>query len=143
MRLWFGDGGFGRERGLEITAVRIALARLFQLLALLLWGFCPSVLSQSTLSRTDDAFLDEVQRASFRFFWEAANPETGLVKDRSRADGPDAREVASIAATGFGLTSLCIADKRQFVPKAQARARVLATLRFIAERLPQEHGFFY
>jgi len=127
---------------LEIPGLRIAIARFFQV-PLLLCLVCSSVLSQGVLSKGDDAFLDEIERASFRFFWEAADPATGLVKDRSRADGPDAREAASTAATGFGLTGLCIADKRQFVPRAQVRARALATLRFIAERLPQEHGFFY
>src|SRR5438128_6550917 len=111
---------------------------------LLIWSVaCHSVLCQAALATADDAFLDEIERASFLFFWEAADPDTGLIKDRSRADGSDAREVASIASTGFGLTALCIAEARKFMPAAAARARVLATLRFIADRLPQEHGFFY
>jgi hypothetical protein len=88
-------------------------------------------------------FLDELQRASFRFFWEAADPQTGLVKDRSRADGPDARSVASIAATGFGLTALCIGSHRNFVSEAQARQRARITLQFLRNRMPHHHGFFY
>src|SRR5229473_7072109 len=58
----------------------------------------------TNLSRADERLLDEVEQASFRYFWECADAQTGLVKDRSGADGPDAREAASIAATGFGLT---------------------------------------
>lgn len=88
-------------------------------------------------------FLDELQRASFRYFWEAADPNTGLVKDRSKADGPDVREVASVAATGFGLSALCIAHEREFVPRQDIERRVLATLRFLWTGLPHEHGFFY
>src|SRR5579864_1091568 len=60
----------------------------------------------------EDRLLDEVQRACFQFFWDEVNPYTGLVKDRSQAGGPDERNVASIAATGFGLTALCVADHR-------------------------------
>src|SRR5436305_12491397 len=57
----------------------------------------------------EDAFLEELEQACFQFFWDEANPATGLVKDRSQAAGPDSRNVASIAATGFGLTALGIA----------------------------------
>ncbi len=30
----------------------------------------------------DDQFLNELEHANFLFFWEQANPETGLIKDR-------------------------------------------------------------
>jgi hypothetical protein len=60
----------------------------------------------------EESFLEEVERASFLFFWEQANPSTGLIKDRSLANGRDARTIASIAATGFGLSALCVADHR-------------------------------
>jgi hypothetical protein len=57
---------------------------------------------------SDDEFLDQIQRAVFRFFWEQASSTTGQVKDRALATGGDSRTVSSIAATGFGLTALCI-----------------------------------
>jgi len=95
------------------------------------------------LSREDDHFLDELERASFRFFEEDAHPQTGLVKDRSRSDGSDGREIASIAATGFGLTALCIADQRGWLPPQHARGRARLTLRFLRDQLPNEHGFFF
>src|SRR5215207_7082703 len=79
----------------------------------------------ASLPKADDKFLDELQRACFLFFWESAHPKTGLVKDRSRADGQDAREIASIAATGFGLTALCIAHERKYAPRAEIETRVL------------------
>jgi hypothetical protein len=95
------------------------------------------------LSPTDNKFLDELERASFLFFWESADPDTGLVKDRSHADGQDAREIASIAATGFGLTALCIAHERQYAPRAEIQGRALRTLRFLWDGLPNERGFYY
>jgi len=94
-------------------------------------------------SPEEDAFLEEVERASFRFFWEQANPYTGQVKDRSRAEGPDARKIASIAATGFGLTALCIADHRGWGDSRKIRERVRNTLRFAATRLKHTNGFFF
>lgn len=90
----------------------------------------------------EDAFLDELERACFQFFWNEANPDTGLVKDRSQANGSDSRNVASIAATGFGLTALCIADHRHWQDSGKLRDRAAATLRFVESRVPQAHGFF-
>lgn len=95
------------------------------------------------ISREDEAFLEEIERACFRFFWEQSSPRTGLVKDRSLAGGDDSRQVGSIAATGFGLTALSIADHRGFVSRSQARDRALLTLKFLSDSFPHERGFFY
>jgi hypothetical protein len=91
----------------------------------------------------EDALLEEMERTSFSLFWEAVDPNVGLVKDRNLATGPDQRNVASIAATGFGLTALCIADQRGWQDSGEIRSRVLNTLRFALTRAPSEHGFFY
>jgi hypothetical protein len=91
---------------------------------------------------SEEAFIEEVQRATFQFFWDNVNPYAGLVKDRSQANGPDARNVASIAATGFGLTALCIADKRGWQDSHKIRERVRSTLRFTANKMEHAHGYF-
>jgi len=94
-------------------------------------------------SDEDDKFLDDLERANYLYFWEQTNPQTGLVKDRCNVRGKDRGGVGSIAATGFGLTALCIAEKRGYLSHAQARDRVLATLRFLWKKLPDHRGFFY
>src|ERR1700746_2807429 len=83
------------------------------------------------LSPEDDQFLDDLERASFLFFWEQANPETGLIKDRCNVRTTDTSVAASIASTGFGLTAICIAEKRGFISRQDARLRVIATLAFL------------
>jgi hypothetical protein len=95
------------------------------------------------LTREEEAFLDQLQRRGAAFFWEHGSPVSGQVLDRSRAAGPDTRRIASIAATGFGLTALCIAHSRGYMPRADIVNRVRATLRFHAEKMPHEHGFFF
>ena len=95
------------------------------------------------ISAEDDAFLEELEKANFRFFWEQADPETGLVKDRCRVGANDTGIVASIAATGFGLTALCIGQKRGYVAFQDARNRVLNTLRFLRRSKHNHRGFFY
>ncbi|MCU1317831.1 MAG: hypothetical protein JWN63_3153, partial [Candidatus Acidoferrum typicum] len=92
---------------------------------------------------TDEQLLDEIQRATFRFFWDEASQKTGQVKDRALANGNDSRMMSSIAATGFGLAGLCIGDQRGYGESAEILERVRKTLRFLAKDLPNEHGFFF
>src|SRR5215213_6725974 len=114
-------------------------------------AFCASLwlilVFTSVAAQTREAFLDDLQQRSFRYFWEQADPQTGLVPDRARMDGSplDANHhnVASIAATGFGLTSLCIAADRNWVQKSQALERTRNTLRFFDTRAFQQRGWFY
>src|SRR5262245_57800212 len=82
------------------------------------------------LSPEDSQFLEDLEKASFLFFWEQTNPETGLVKDRCNVRTSDNGVVASIAATGFGLTALCIGQENGWVSLRDARTRAIASLRF-------------
>ncbi|WP_114208280.1 glucoamylase family protein [Acidisarcina polymorpha] len=97
----------------------------------------------TTFSPEDDQFLDDLEHKIFMYFWEQANPQTGLIKDRCNTTIVDTSVVASIASTGFGLSAICIAEKRGFVPYADARLRVIATLDFLWKKLPTHRGFFY
>ena len=97
----------------------------------------------SPFSAQDEALLDEIEQASFRYFWTQAHPETGMVLDRCDARNPITSELGSIAATGFGLTALCIGEKRGYISRPAAQDRVLNTLRFLWKKLPNHRGFFY
>lgn len=103
--------------------------------------------SAAPISRAGQAFLEDLEHRAFLYFWEQANPETGLVHDRARADGgvetKGDRNIASSAATGFGLSGLCIAAERGWIPREQAHQRALITLRYYAQRAEHNHGWFY
>lgn len=113
--------------------------RFLTLVLLLLWS--------TTSAHAQKTFIDDLQERSFRYFWEQADRNTGLVPDRARMDGlplPDShRDVASIAATGFGLTSLCIAADRNWVQRSEAIERTRNTLRFFDSRAFNQRGWFY
>lgn len=97
-------------------------------------------------SKEDEAFLDDLERQGCLFFWEQASPKTGQILDRARNDltgSRDPRTMASIASTGFGLTALCIADRRGYLPHAQVVERVRTTLDWHLNSMPEVHGFFY
>ncbi len=87
--------------------------------------------------------LEELERSTFLYFLEQVNPATGIVRDRCNVRAPDKSELGSIAATGFGLTGLCIAEKRKLISYSEARDRVVAALRFLWKTMPNHRGFFY
>ncbi len=93
-----------------------------------------------------DPFITDVQKRTFRFFWNTTNPKNGLARDRFPS--PSA---ASIAAVGFALTAYPIGVERGYVSRRAATERVLATLRHFHDS-PQgpapkgtagHRGFFY
>jgi len=99
--------------------------------------------SREPYQGTDEQLLDDIQRRAFEFFWNESSTKTGQTKDRALAVGSDTRTMSSIAATGFGLTTLCIGDRRGYRSPSEIRERVRSTLRFLANDLPHVHGFFY
>jgi hypothetical protein len=99
--------------------------------------------AQAVFSQEDEQFLDDLEHKAFLFFWEQANPLTGLIKDRCNVRAEDTSIVASIASTGFGLTAICIAEKRGFISHQDARLRVITTLDCLWKKLPTYRGFFF
>ncbi len=91
----------------------------------------------------DAKFLDDLQHRAFLYFWEQTDPKTGLTKDRASNFAEDHHGMASIAATGFGLTALMIAENRGWITRDQAYARALLTLRHLRDVQPHEHGWFH
>ena len=101
---------------------------------------------EATAGGTTDPYIDETARRAFDYFWLEANPQNGLVKDRSTPGS-----ASSIAAVGFGLSAITVGIDRGYVTREQGAARVKATLDFFAT-CPQSdaasgtcgyRGFFY
>jgi len=89
--------------------------------------------------------LETVQRKAFDFFWNESDPKTGLTKDRARnlPGKPDTYTVASVAATGYALAALPIGVSHGWVSRKAAYARALTTLRFVQDRMENNHGFYF
>ncbi len=89
----------------------------------------------------DDELLEQVQRQTFRFFWEGGHPVSGLAPDRrSRAAGP-VDDLVAIGGTGFGLMCIIVAVERGWVTRAAAVTRIDAMLDVLT-RAPCYHGAF-
>lgn len=89
----------------------------------------------------DDALLEEIQRQTFRFFWEGAEPASGLARDRSRQHGKSEDNLVAIGGSGFGLMALVAAVSRGWVSRTAAVAR-LSRMMDALERATRYHGVF-
>lgn len=77
---------------------------------------------------TDEALLDQLQRAAFGYFLETVNRDNGLVTDTSRENSP-----VSIAVVGFALSCYPVAIERGWMERSEAVALSLAALRFFRD----------
>ncbi len=92
------------------------------------------------------SLIDDIQRRTFRYFWETTDARTGLAPDRWPTPS-----FCSIAAVGFALTAYPIGVVNGWVTRVQARARTLTTLDFLAAArqgpepggVSGSRGFFY
>lgn len=91
----------------------------------------------------DEPLLKDLVRTAWTYFYENGHGETGLVRDRSHRDGVDERPQASMAAVGFGLTTLALAPTIVDVSAEQSWHRIRMTLIHIKDHLENHHGFFY
>ena len=106
-------------------------------------GACAAARQAGTAASFD---LSDLERRTFQWFWDTANPLNGLVPDRWPS-----KSFCSIAAVGFGLNAYAVGAERGWIGRADARDRTLATLRFFAgaPQGPQasgvtgHRGFFY
>jgi hypothetical protein len=82
---------------------------------------CPAYAAKRTLP----AFYEEIEKRTFRWFWDTVNRNNGLVPDRWPTPS-----FSSIAAVGFALPVYAIGAERGWCTRAQARDLTLTTLRF-------------
>ncbi len=94
---------------------------------------------------SDDTLVTRLQRAAFSYFLDYADAENGLVADTSREGSP-----CSIAVVGFALSCYPVAVENGWLPRAEAAARTLKALRFLARSRQSEapdatgyKGFYY
>jgi hypothetical protein len=91
---------------------------------------------------SDDSLLTLVQRQTFRYFWEGAEPVSGMARERHHVDGeyPDNDlNVVTSGGTGFGLMAMVVAMERGFISREQGLRR-LETIVGALEKADRFHG---
>lgn len=92
---------------------------------------------------TDEELLDLVQETTFNYFWDFAEPTSGMARERSQdnAYGGQSPNLVTTGGTGFGLASFPAAVERGWVTRGEAVTRLEKILDFL-EKAPTYHGAY-
>lgn len=90
-----------------------------------------------THTLTDSAWLDMVQEANFRYYWEGAEPNSGLALE----DIPARAHMIATGASGFGMMADLVGVKRKFITRGQAVQRFTRIINFLLHA-DKFHGAF-
>ncbi len=86
--------------------------------------------------------MDSVERRTFNYFWEGAEPNSGLARERLHIDGVYPQNDAHIVTTGgsgFGLMALVAGIERGYVTREEGIARLTKIVGFL-ENADRFHG---
>jgi hypothetical protein len=91
---------------------------------------------------SDDSLLTLVQYRTFQYFWDAAEPNSGMARERFHVDGnyPDNdKNIVTTGGTGFGVMAILSAIERGFITRDQGYSRFCRIVDFL-ERSDRFHG---
>jgi len=91
---------------------------------------------------TDNQLLDTVQKQTFNYFWEGAEPNSGLARERLHMDNvypTSPKNTVTTGGSGFGLMAILVGVKRGFITREQALNRYLKIVGFL-EKADRFHG---
>ncbi|MBF9253702.1 hypothetical protein I2I11_10395 [Pontibacter sp. 172403-2] len=96
-----------------------------------------AVVSASTRPMTDEELLTMVQEASFRYYWEGAEPNSGLALENI----PGRTTMVASGASGFGIMAILTGIERGWITRGQGVERFRQIVRFL-DKAEKFHGAF-
>ncbi len=101
--------------------------------------------SESTKSvLSDDSLLTLVQYQTFQYFWDNAEPVSGMAPERTHMDNiypQNDKNVVTSGGSGFGLLAILVGIERGFITRQQAVERYEKILNFL-ETADRFHGVY-
>ena len=94
------------------------------------------------LPDSTETLLTDVQKQTFQYFWDGAEPTSGLARERIHIDGvypQNDPNVVTIGGSGFGLMSIIIGMERNFITKEEGTNRLNKIMDYLA-KIPRFHG---
>ncbi|MCH5599656.1 hypothetical protein [Niabella ginsengisoli] len=80
---------------------------------------------------SDDALLELVQRQTFNYFWDYAEPISGMARERNRENFSD---VVTTGGSGFGIMATIVAVERTWIRRKDAVGRISQILSFLKKQ---------
>lgn len=98
--------------------------------------------SRIKIELSEVQLLDTIQKQTFNYFWDGAEPVSGLARERIHMDNvypTHDKDIITIGGSGFGLMAILVGIERGFITQEQAVERYLKILDFL-EKADRFHG---
>jgi hypothetical protein len=93
------------------------------------------VASAATHEMSDDELLTMLQRACFRYYWEGADPHSGMARENIPGDD----RIVATGASGFAVMALMVGVDRGFITRNEGLERLKKIVNFL-EHAQRYHG---
>jgi hypothetical protein len=97
---------------------------------------------QKQAVNSDSAFLDIVERQTFQYFWDGAEPTSGMARERYNDENyypENDKMIVASGGSGFGVMAILAAIHRNFISRDSARIRLEKIVHFL-ETADRFHG---
>lgn len=97
-------------------------------------SFKPDLTIKKHLS--NEQLLDVVEKQTFQYFWDGAEPHSGLARERYHVDGnyPDNdKDIVATGASGFGVMAIIAGIERHYITRQQGLQRLQKEVNFLAK----------
>ena len=94
------------------------------------------------LAASDTALFRTVQQQTFQYFWDGAEPNSGMARERFHTDNiypQNDKTTVTIGGSGFGVMAILVGIDRGFVTKEAGRIHLEKIVRFL-ETADRFHG---
>ncbi len=103
------------------------------------WHYKLSPLSKAASATTrefsDDELLTMLQEACFHYYWEGADPHSGMTRENIPGDD----RIVATGASGMGIATLIVGVERGFITRVQGIERLTRIVEFL-EHAQRYHG---
>ena len=103
------------------------------------WQYKRSATSEEATGAThelsDNEFLTMLQEASFQYYWEGADPHSGMARENIPGDD----RIVATGASGMGICALVVGVDRHFITRDQGLGRLAKIVSFL-EKSQRYHG---
>ncbi len=103
------------------------------------WQYRMSAFSNTATASTrefsDDELLTMLQEACFHYYWEGAEPHSGMTRENIPGDD----RIVATGASGMGIAALIVGVDRRFITRAQGIERLTRIVDFL-EHAQRYHG---
>jgi len=106
--------------------------------------FLSTAQAQVKKKLTDSQLLDTIQYRTFQYFWQGAEPISGMAHERVHMDGiyPDNDQTTiATGASGFGAMAILVGMERHFITRKQGTERFEKIVNFL-EKADRFHGAY-